>query len=144
MSWEQRLREMILAGGALAATACSGSAASPSDAGPDATSDVGPGAGDEDANNDANLVVLGSGCCNANSDPCCPMLCYGDAGPYADVYVACEQSWKDCLAMGGSYEQQQDSSLGCTPPDFPLDTAATPVDAEAGLSDAGPSDDAHD
>ncbi len=54
------------------------------------------------------------GCCNANPDPCCPMLCSGGVGPDASIYVACEQNWTQCESTNGDYEPQPDGSLGCT------------------------------
>ncbi len=79
MSWEQRLREMVLAGGALAAVGCSSSLVSPSgtDGGPSQSpSDSSPSpsppeAGKPDATNPSTF------CCNANADPCCPQLYCG-------------------------------------------------------------------
>jgi hypothetical protein len=174
MTWEKRLREMILAGGAVAATACTTSnSVSSSDAAsnvdydasnsccnassdpccylscvPDATPsgsclqeidcvseggmwdsfsfscasredaappDATPGpadAGPGDAPDDTSFVFP---CCNANSDPCCPIAyCAGGGGPDAAVYVDCEQSRSQCEMANGSYEPQPDGSLGCT------------------------------
>jgi hypothetical protein len=85
MNWEQRLREMVLAGGALAATACFDfAAAAPNrDAESDAVSDL-----DGDASFEAGSS---SSCCNANGDPCCPLGYCGDAEPSAPAYILCEQ-----------------------------------------------------
>jgi hypothetical protein len=74
MSWEQRLREMVLAGGALAAVGCAGgsSAGTP---GPD-----------------------GAFCCNGNGDPCCPSnYCGAAVTPQCTEKMACE-------ADGGTWD----------------------------------------
>jgi hypothetical protein len=194
MSWEQRVREMILAGGALTATACGGSTAAQADAattttpnlgddsadpgqinccnassdpccylscepdaaispaceqqtecfdhggttGPDGVCRVpqslpGPEAGSPDAETsdggaaDAGPVdaaptdatedvVFYFPCCNANSDPCCPIaFCSGGVGPDAAPYITCEQSRTQCQSNSGYYQYQPDGSLGCTP-----------------------------
>jgi hypothetical protein len=124
MNWEQRLREMILAGGALAAAACGDSAATVSEAGTTgaeggAGSDVGatPDASDRDTG-----VFTGGFCCNANGDPCCPFL-YCDAG----ISSECVQKMA-CEADGGTWDF---SVQGCSTRD-----AGT---ADASNSDA-PSD----
>jgi hypothetical protein len=94
MTWERRLREMVLAGGALAATACSDNAATSVDA--------------------ADVFAE---CCNANSDPCCPMAyCTPGGGPDASSYVLCEQGRTTCEAQGGSYTDLADGSQGCSYP----------------------------
>jgi hypothetical protein len=65
MSWERRLREMVLAGGALAATACA----------------------DNAMNNGVNF------CCNANADPCCRYLnCGGPMTTECSQEIACQES----------------------------------------------------
>ncbi len=122
MNWAKRLRDMLLAGGAVAAAACNGSTASPADASP---SDAPPNPGPESG-----------GCCNASPDPCCYLACSGGLGPDAAVTVACEQNRMDCEAMHGFYETQVDGSLGCTPLGGPEPGDASPTDAEAGASDA--------
>ncbi len=55
--WERRLREMVLAGGALAAAACA--------------DNVGTAA-------DAAHSFGGDACCNASPDPCCQVLSCGE------------------------------------------------------------------
>jgi len=66
MSWEQRQREMALAGGALAA-ACSN--------GPSGTLSSGPP----------------SFCCNANGDACCTDLyCHAPLTPECSAKLTCE------------------------------------------------------
>ena len=69
MTWEQRLREMILAGGAVATTACGGttSNASTFDAGEatDATT------GDAMSDGGGTDTFVPNFCCNADPDPCC-------------------------------------------------------------------------
>jgi hypothetical protein len=54
VSWERRLRDMVLAGGALAAAACS------------------------DSSQSQNTPTGPTFCCNANPDPCCPYLHCGE------------------------------------------------------------------
>jgi hypothetical protein len=146
MNWEKRLRDMVLAGGTLAAAACNGSAASPADASSsDAPSNVdldgSPDASPSDA--PSNFGAESGGCCNASPDPCCYLGCAGGPGP--DAALACQQSQMDCQAMHGFYETQVDGSLGCTPPAGSEPGDAGPTDAEAGSSDAGDAGaDAHD
>ena len=95
LSWEQRMREMLLAGGALAAGACSSqSAGSAFTAGAaDATADA---AGDASIDSAAS----GSGCCNASGDPCCEYL-YCDAGILPPPQCLQEMA---CQAEGGVWE----------------------------------------
>jgi hypothetical protein len=65
MSWEARWRDMILAGGAVLAAACS-STSQPGSPGPNF-------------------------CCNANGDPCCQYLnCGGSLTPACSEKMACE------------------------------------------------------
>jgi hypothetical protein len=85
MSWEQRLRGMILAGSALAATACDGSTA-------------------------AQSSTVPGGCCNGSPDPCCFLGCPSATAASQD----CEESFAQCEAMNGFYGWQPDGSLGCT------------------------------
>jgi hypothetical protein len=102
MNWEQRLREMVLAGGALAAAACSGG---------------GPNAGPSDASPD--VFESGFPCCNANSDPCCPSKYCGEP-----VSAACA-----CQLDGGAwtYEGQGRCSAGdASPADAGGPTDAAP------------------
>src|ERR1700733_5897730 len=112
MSWEQRLREMVLAGGALAAAACGPSTASPSDAGSDATS------GDDFAF-----------CCNASSDPCCALSC--GVGADAAAYGACEENLTDC-GVNGTYGQRLDGTTGCVSRIPPVDAAPSDPYGDSG------------
>jgi hypothetical protein len=97
MNWEQRFREMVLAGGALAAASCGsdgrGGHDGPRDtASGDASSEVGSGPDAE--------VIDGSSCCNADPDPCCYLRCGGDAAPTPSS--ACGQELA-CQADGGTW-----------------------------------------
>jgi hypothetical protein len=66
MSWEQRLREMMFAGGAVA-VACG-------------TSSGGSAGGG-----------VPSFCCNANGDPCCTYLyCHAPLSPECSAKLACD------------------------------------------------------
>jgi len=94
MSWEQRWREMALAGGALAAAACADNAGTPMDAESDAIS---------------NLF-----CCNAVSDPCCEIAYCGGPGPDSSAYILCEQDRITCQSHDGFYETLDDGGLGCS------------------------------
>jgi hypothetical protein len=109
MSWERRLRDLILAGGALSAIACG-----------------------------ALEKSSGDTCCNANGDPCCPIAyCSGGVGPNGSRYLACEQSRMQCEAMNGFYYDQADGSFDCMPGQMgPLDVGPGPIDAA--FDDAGP------
>jgi hypothetical protein len=108
--WEQRLREMVVAGGALA-TGCSASAQSPpADAGLDESApadaaaldggapaeaagfDVGPV---PDARRD-DLADGPSFCCNANPDPCCEQL-------YCGVPLSLMCAAELCQLEGGAW-----------------------------------------
>jgi hypothetical protein len=123
MGWEQRWREMIFAGGALAATACMPLETTLSDAGTegeraaDASLSEGgakdggaPDAGPVDAADEVQAVSF---CCNANPDPCCPLAYCSGAGPDASIYITCEQNRAQCEAMNGGYTYEPDGSLGC-------------------------------
>jgi hypothetical protein len=119
---------MVLAGGALATTACGGSTAAQADAAPSATST--PGNPGEDATSPANC------CTNAAPDPCSDS-CSG--GGDTAACTSCEQARTACLEMNGFYETQTDGSLGCTRFGPPVDAGAGPADA-APTDDAGPTD----
>ena len=128
MSWEQRLREMVLAGGALAVTACGASTAASSQTESDATSTVG-----DDADTSAPFETP---CCNANSDPCCPMAyCSGGVGPDAASYIACEKSR---CPPNETYQMLASGEMVCAAQGSPMDAGPGPVDA--GPADAAPSD----
>jgi hypothetical protein len=117
MKWEQRLREMIVAGGAAAATACTGSTStSPSDA--SGTQDV----RSSDANEE--MPFVGGGCCNANGDPCCEYLhCGGSLTPECSEEMACQ-------AEGGTFVYLTNDA-GCS---FAHDGGTS----DAGVTDAAP------
>src|SRR5580765_8589736 len=92
MSWQNRLRQMLLAGGVLAGGCGSGNLQGLIGGG---------GAGG------------GLPCGNANPDPC---IC-GRPDANADAAAAC-QAKVDCVAAGGSYIpwSSSDSDGGVTPP----------------------------
>jgi hypothetical protein len=101
MTWQQRLREMVLAGGALTAAACStSSSGSTFDSGVvDARS--GPG------NDAADDVAMINFCCNANPDPCCAYL-HCDAS----LTMACSQEMA-CETEGGTWDgNSEECSFG--------------------------------
>jgi hypothetical protein len=152
MSWEQRLREMVLAGGALAVTACGGATAAQADAAASNPSnrsdDMSAGqptpVGTTPTTAPSTSPIGPSGCCNANPDPCCPMAyCAGGVGPDAAVYIRCEQGYTACEAINDENLYDPDRSV-CTAPDGsvqPLDAGS--VDGgpdDAAPADAGPSD----
>jgi hypothetical protein len=121
MTWERRLREMVMASGALAATACSDNAATSVEAGD----------------------RLDAECCNANPDPCCPIACTPGGGPDSSSYVLCEQDRTTCEEQDGSYEYRPDGSIGCSSsPEAGPDDGGDAHDAAPG--DAGDSGDGHD
>jgi hypothetical protein len=123
-SWQRRLRDLVLAGGAVAAaSACS-------------SDGLLGGAG-------------GTSCCNANPDPCCPVLYCG-----APMTPACS-----CQQDGGSWDYSRStcgpaqapdagSADGSTDAAAPRDgsvpdaDAAAPRDASPGDADAATSPDA--
>jgi hypothetical protein len=126
VSWEQRLREMLLAGGALAAVACGGKAAVPVDSGAD------DAAGEPDSPEHEDAPGGPSFCCNAAPDPCCDVAYCEDAGgPNGSAYAACETMY--CASQGTQFVPS-DGGFGphCT---------ASP---EGGPGDAGAGDDGPD
>ena len=138
MNWERRLREMVLAGGALAATACGGSTEAPVDAASHELSN-----GDAAASgDDATYCNSGTPCCNADPDPCCPMLscqgfdCLGGVGPDDPAYRSCEARYQCEDFMNGIYTQEPDGSLVCVPRGIVVDASVTstnsgPADASS-------------
>lgn len=141
MTWEQRLREMVLAGGALALGACS-SGSSGGAATPDAGSVQDSGEADQQVGE----------CCNANPDPCCPHQYCG-----APMTSACAQE-QACEAEGGTWNDSNpgaclydagESDAGAKDGASSDATATDAAPSDAAPSDAAPSDtgvdtDAHD
>jgi hypothetical protein len=122
MSWELRLREMVLAGGALAAAGCSSS--SGAGAAFDASTTE---AGDATSGDDASDAPVGPDfCCNANPDPCCPQL-YCDAAPT----TACSQEMA-CVAEGGTWVYNGAGACSLSADGGPEDAAASEGGADAG------------
>jgi hypothetical protein len=133
---------MVVAGGALAATACSGSTAAQGDA---AASEMAEAGSDASAPGDAGDTGLGfpesGGCCNASADPCCPLSCMAGSGPDASSYVSCEATWQECLMS-----RDADAIEDCRSR-LPNGDASAPTDAatqDAGPVDAGSVDAAQD
>jgi len=126
MTWEQRLREMVLAGGAVATAACGSASTNSSfprsDAGEATDATTG------DAISDGFVVQ----CCNANPDPCC--TCEADASPTAQCAqeLACKEA--------GTWDAR---AYTCEPSADAGDSGGgdAPVDAPG---DAGTEGDAHD
>ena len=117
MSWEQRLRDMILAGGALAATGCDApSVDAPSDAS-DAPSD----AASVDASSDLQNPFGGFMCCNANYDPCCLFLHCG--GPMTAA-CACEMDAACACRTNPQCSCQTEGGIWISPP--PTDPTLNP------------------
>lgn len=107
MSWEQRLRDLALAGGAagaLAAVGCVGGSVAGGDSGSDGN--VGPDVG-------FNF------CCNANADPCCTSLYCG-----APVTAQCTEKMA-CESDGGTWD---DFTQACSPLE---DSAAADAPSDA-------------
>ncbi len=99
MSWERRLREMVLAGGAFA-VACGGAC------GEWSSSDGSSGGSSSSSGGSSS----GGACCNANGDPCCGYLYCGDpltAGCSAELA---------CKADGGTYNLYTEP-VACSFPD---------------------------
>ena len=124
---------MIFAGGALAATACSGSTTSMADPDPasGSTSDA------------ASDRTVSFGCCNGSADPCCFMTCTDGLLPSS--YDECEQGRAQCEAMTGSFVYGPDASSHCAPgvpvePSPPDAGTEGERAADASLSDAGARD----
>jgi hypothetical protein len=115
MTWERRLRDMILAGGALSAVACGSSSS------------------------DSNSYFE---CCNATRDPCCSLgYCPGGVGPHDPRYLACEQGWTECEAMQGAYEPDADGSFACAVKSTgPIGAGSASAPTDAAPPDAGPAD----
>jgi hypothetical protein len=113
VNWEQRLRDMVLAGAALTAAACSdavqstvdasgsgsGSASGSSGASGGSTGSAGSGSAGSAGSGSASGSGSTGGssgvvpCCNANSDPCCPFVYCG-----APMSPACA-----CKSDGGTW-----------------------------------------
>jgi hypothetical protein len=86
VNWESRLREMLLAGGSLAAVACGSNAHElPVDGGLDATG-ADATASDDGDDGDGGFTIGPSFCCNANPDACCHLACPPES-PDATDYV---------------------------------------------------------
>ncbi len=114
VNWEWRLREMLLAGGSLAAVACGSNAhESPVDGGLDATG-ADATASDDGDDGDGGVTIGPSFCCNANPDPCCYMACPPES-PDSSDYVGCEVARSACEAHWGSYGTLDDGGFGCEP-----------------------------
>jgi len=94
MKWEQRWREMALAGGALAAAACANGSLASDDRG------GGPrDAGSSDALSDASASpAISYVCCNASPDLCCTC----DGQDASAVPASCAQKLA-CQADGGTW-----------------------------------------
>ncbi len=141
MNWERRLREMVLAGGALAAGACSGGGATnAADAGV-------PSSPHESGASDDASEGIGSGgvCCNADPDPCC--TCTGEiteaavdspcgrelacqaAGGTWEPYIVAGQPGGGVILPHCEFEASDDDADSETPDGGPTD--APPVDSEA-------------
>jgi hypothetical protein len=113
MDWERRLREMILAGGALTASACGGSTSAQVDAAPNEASAE---RGDDTSQGDDATGSNSAGCCNADPDPCCSMLaCAGGVGADDPAYLRCEARYQCEDFMNGIYQQEPDGASVCTP-----------------------------
>ena len=123
MSWERRLLEMVLAGGAVAAAACGGNeTAAQNTTEPDAS-------------------VASPFCCNGASDPCS----YRSGDPDASITPACERE-NDCLNAGGTIGPDGVCDVPSDAQPLPAPEAGSP-DAETpdgGPVDAGPADAAED
>lgn len=113
VGWERHLQEMVLAGGALTATGCGGSTLAQSDA---ASNEVSAERGDATAPGDDATSSNSTSCCNADPDPCCPMLaCAGGVGSDDPAYLRCEARYQCEDFMNGIYQQEPDGALVCTP-----------------------------
>jgi hypothetical protein len=107
MNWESRLREMLLAGGSLALAACGHNAEAPDPGAPD-------GSESDDGGSDAGIATPDF-CCNANPDPCCPMLC-GDQGQGSAGYNACQSALTACDMQWNTFSiLGNGTSFECTP-----------------------------
>jgi hypothetical protein len=127
MNWEQRLRDLVLAGGAVAAVACVDGVGA--GASPDPGSD---GAGDSGADSNVDLMSV---CCNASSDPCCPSLYCG-----APVPAGCTEKMAEkmaCEADGGAWDDFTGcSGLDSGPVDASSDAVTSPDARDSGPADA--------
>jgi len=116
VSWEQRLRDIIFAGGGLSAVACTHASAPDTDA-----ASVAP-------NTDAASVGPPAFCCNANGDPCCPFLYCGQ--PITPA-CACQSDGGTWSFTDGTCLPSEDGSL-----DALVDAGGTDTGADAGIADA--------
>jgi hypothetical protein len=105
MTWKKRLREIVAAGGALAAGACAGSGKT-TDTGAGVTSvSQEPRASDDasgifvEASDNASGSANSGGCCNGYPDPCCLFTCGIDD---FDAEYGCGQE-RACQDAGGTW-----------------------------------------
>lgn len=114
MTWEQRLRELVLAGGTLAAVACSDN---------NRFSSFGPadGGSPRDASSTPPTYDAPNECCNVNPDPCCEFKYCG-----APITPACE-----CELDGGTWSSNANSTGGA-------------CELDSGAGDAGGDGETHD
>ncbi|HEX4445679.1 MAG TPA: hypothetical protein VH044_03055 [Polyangiaceae bacterium] len=108
MSWEQRLRDMVLAGGAglLAAVGCVDGSGGGGDSGADG------GSGGDGSSGSSGV------CCNANSDPCCPSLyCGAVVTPECTSKMACESDGGTWDIASQACSKAQDAALEDASPD---------------------------
>ena len=135
MNWEQRLREMMLAGGALAVTACGGATAAQADAASSAVPNSGiDAAGSQDGGSGDDVADIRC-CINVAVDPC-GYAC--DVGADAASCVACRDAENACWAMNGMFELNSGGMPGC------YIQGALEDAGDAGGVDAGPEDAAED
>jgi hypothetical protein len=113
MSWQNRLRQMVLAGGVL----------------------VG-GCGDGKLESADAAPFIGGGCGNANPDPC---IC---GRPEASAVSAAScQAQMDCVASGGSYVPYTvTDSTGTHPPHCEMDGGSDSAGGADGGSDGNSAD----
>lgn len=170
MNWEQRLRDMVLAGAALTAAACSdavqstvdasgsgsgsasgangasggsaGSAGSGStgSAGSGSTGSAGAGSASGSGSTGGSSGVVP--CCNANSDPCCPFIYCG--APMTPA-CACKSDGGTWNYSGGTCSFSQDAGHADVVEDNDAaDATDVPYDAiddkDATQANDGPSD----
>lgn len=135
MSWEQRLRELVLAGGAVAATACTGNSGSTSDASP--SQDTSPSDDASPSQDAAPLdaepdVVLNNFCCNVNPDPCCGYLhCGGPLTPECSQEMSCEADGGTWNPLKYSVPDGRVVDVGCSrAQDAAPPQDAAPLDAQ--------------
>jgi hypothetical protein len=117
LAWQHRFKEMLLAGGAVAVTACGSSSAGSQFGEGDATA--------SDVTTDVTMGFDANFCCNADPDPCCQYLnCGGGLTTECSEEMACQADggvWNPypggCSHEAGAFDAESSDAAGDSPSD---------------------------